>query len=378
MAEVFKGGQLSGAVFLVVAGGTVRAQDATPTFSIEAVEVNGIAVPGGQVKEVAVAPGDVITAKFFVRDWSPGGEKLRAYQIKLDDASFATGDEGVVQPVDFQMNPEKDPNAFIDESDPLFVHRGRQTIPLVDTVSLGYRWLSVLLDAYDGPVSSQDGKKFACGTVKLTPSPNAKGEFNVAVVEDPLTTSLITTDNVEVAPINYEKLKVKVSRDARWRRLVSSNPPDGAVDARRSLKAGSSEGSWDKIQLSFNCESGNLDPSELSIEDGTSNPPRIKSVKGDGSEVTVELDRPVRAGGWTTIRHKPSKTQLRVGSFPGDVNGDGRANSEDVQTIIRALNGAELLPLHRSDVDRNGVLGSGDLLTVLDLVATSSTASRTR
>ena len=358
-------------------GSVALGQDATPTFSIEAFEVNGVPIPGAPVKEVTAAPGDVITCKLLLRDWSPSGERLRAYQIKLDDASFATGDEGVVQPVDFQMNPEKDPNAFIDESDPTFVHHGRPTIPLVDTVSLGYRWLSVLLDPSDGPVHNQDGKKYAGGTVKLKASPNAKGTFKIGMVEDSLTTSLITTDNVEVSPVSYEKLAVKVSRDARWRRLVSSNPPDGAVDARRILKPGAAESSWDKIQLSFNCESGDLNPSELAIEDGTPSPPRIKSIKGEGSEVTLELDRPVRVGGWTTVIHKPSNTRLRLGSFPGDVNADGRADSEDILTIIRALNGSELLPLHRSDVDRNGVLGSGDLLAVLDLVATTS-GSRTR
>ena len=345
---------------------------AVPTYSIEAVEVNGIAIAGAPVKEVAVAPGDVITAKFFVCDWSPAGEKLRAYQIKVDDASYSTGDQGVVQPVGLQANPERDPNAFIDESDPRWVHYGRPTIPIVDSASPGYRWLSVLLDPYEGPVSAQDGKKFSCATLKLTPSANAHGTFNIAMVEDPFTTSLITTDNEQIPTVNYERLTVKVSREIRWRRLLSSDPPDGAVDARRTPGK-----SWNAVRLSFNCESGNLSPDDVIIEDGTPSPPRVKRVVGEGNEVTIELDRPIRAGGWTTITHKASKTTTRVGSFPGDANGDGRADSKDVLTLVRALNGSELMPIHRSDVDGNGSLGAGDLLAVLDLVAIPS-SPRTR
>ncbi len=361
------------AVGVSAAYGQDQAPQAIPTYSLEAFEVNGIPIPGAPVQSVAVGPKDIITCKIMLRDWSPNGEKLRAYQVKLDDATYASGDVGVVQPVDFQMNPDKDPNAFIDESDPTWVHRGRPTIPLVDSVSLGYRWLSVLLDPYDGPVSDQDGKKYSCGTVKLTPSPNATGTFTVGFVEDPFTSSVISTESVQLEPINFERLTVKVSPEAKWRRLLSSDPPSGAVDARRAGKGDS----WDKIRLTFNCDSAGLKPEDLVVEDGSPNPPKVKRLDAAGSEVTVELDRPIRAGGWTTLTHKASKTSTRIGSFPGDVNGDGRADSEDVLTMIRALNGSETLPLHRSDVDHNGTLGAGDLLAVLEVVSATGGA-RTR
>lgn len=355
--------------------GVCGAQDkpaAVPTMSIEAVTVNDIPIPNGPVKSVSIAVGDVITCKFYLRDWSPAGELLRAYQIKLDGDSFATGDQGVVQPVDFQMNPDKDPNAFIDDQDAEWVHRGRPSIPLVDTVSLGYRFLSVLLEPTDGPRSAQDGKKFTCGTLKLKPSLNAKGTFTIALVEDPANSNLISTANEPILPIDYERMTVEVGPTTRWRKVLSSDPPDGAVDARRVKSTGGASGSWDKITLRFNGDSSDLSVGDLSVEDGTPNPPKIKRVSGEGSSLQVEFDRGIRAGGWTTITHKSSHSKTRVGSFPGDANGDGKVEAEDVLVMIRALNGGEALPPYRADVDGSGALDAGDLLAVLDLVSAGS------
>lgn len=347
---------------------TTMAVGQTPTYSIEAVAVNGIPIPDGPTNHVSISHGDVVTAKIFIRNWSPGGEKLRAYQVKIDDASYATGEQGVVQPVDFQMNPEKDPNAFIDESDPQWVHHGHPTIPLVDTASLGYRWLSVLLDPNGGPVSAQDGKKFSCGTVKLTPTPNAKGTFTIALVEDPYTTGLITTDNEQLAPIEYERLSVDLQPTARWRRMLSSDPPDGAVDARTTLKSGATGGPWTTVRLVFNADSGSVTVDDLVVQDGSPTPPRIQNISPEGTTLTVLFDRPIRPGAWTTITHKNSSATTRIGRFPGDVDGDGKADTRDMLTLLDAVNGGRKLPDYRSDIDGDGTLGPGDVLRLLDVI----------
>ncbi len=347
---------------------TTIAVGQTPTYSIEAAAVNGIPIPGGPTNHVSISQGDVVTAKIFIRNWSPGGEKLRAYQINIDDASYATGEQGVVQPVDFQMNPDKDPNAFIDESDPQWVHHGLPTIPLVDSASLGYRWLSVLLDPNGGPVCAQDGKKFSCGTVKLTPSPNAKGTFTIALVEDPYTTGLITPDNEQVIPIEYERLSVELQPTARWRRMLSSDPPDGAVDARSALRSGATGGPWTTVRLVFNADAGSVKVDDLTVQDGSPTPPRIQKVSSDGSTLTVLFDHPIKSGAWTTITHKNSSISTRIGLFPGDVDGDGKADTRDMLTLLDAVNGGHKLPDYRVDIDGNGTLGPGDVLRLLDVI----------
>jgi hypothetical protein len=347
---------------------TTIAVGQTPTYSIEAVAVNGIPIPGGPTNHVPISQGDVVTAKIFVRDWSPGGEKLRAYQIKIDDASYASGEQGVVQPVDFQMHPEKDPNAFIDESDPQWVHHGHPTIPLTDTASLGYRWISVLLDPNGGPVCAQDGKKFSCGTVKFTPSLNAKGTFTIALVEDPYTTGLISTDNEQVNPIEYERLSVELQPTARWRKMLSSDPPDGAVDARNAAKSGATNGPWTTVRLVFNADSGSVTADDLVVQDGSPTPPRIQKISTEGPTLTVQFDRPIQPGAWTTITHKSSSTTTRIGRFPGDVDGDGKADTRDMLTLLDAVNGGHKFPDYRCDIDGNGTLGPGDVLRLLDVI----------
>ncbi|MEK7757355.1 MAG: hypothetical protein AAB385_09115, partial [Planctomycetota bacterium] len=291
-------------------------------------------------------------------------------------ASAATGEQGVVQPVDFQMNPEKDPNAFIDESDPQWIHHGHPTIPLTDSASPGYRWLSVLLDPYGGPVSAQDGKKFSCGTVKLTPTPNAKGTFTIALVEDAYTTGLISSDNEQVVPIEYERLSVDLEPTARWRRMLSSDPPDGAVDARNASKSGATGGPWTTVRLVFNADSGSVKADDLAVQDGSPTPPRIQKVSTDGSTLTVLFDRPVQPGVWTTITHKNSSTSTRIGRFPGDVDGDGKADTRDMLTLLDAVNGGHKLPDYRFDIDGNGTLGPGDVLRLLDVITEARARAR--
>ena len=357
---------------------TTVAAGQTPTYSIEAVEVNGIPIPGGPTNHIAISHGDVLTAKLFIRDWSPNGEKLRAYQIKIDDASYATGNQGVVQPVDFQMNPEKDPNAFIDESDSQWVHRGQPTIPLTDSVSPGYRWLSVLLDPYGGPVSAQDGKKYSCGTVKLTPTPNAKGTFNIAMVEESYASYLLSTENEQILPIEYERLTVDVEATERWRRLLSSDPPNGSVDARQATKSGATGGPWTAVRLSFNSDCSTMKPDDFTVQDETANPPRIQKVSSEGSTLSVTLDRPIRSDGWTTITHKNSGTRTRIGRIAGDVDNDGTVDSRDLLTLLDAVNGGRKLPDYQADIDGNGTLGPGDVLQLLDLITESRGKARPR
>ncbi len=341
----------------------------TPTYSIEALEVNGIPIPEGPAHHIAVEIGDVITAKFFIRDWSPNGERLRAYQLKIDDTSYATGEQGVVQPVDFQMNPDKDPNAFIDESDPLWVHRGLPTIPLTDTVNLGYRFLSVLIDSSSGPVSAQDGKKYSCATVKLKPSPNAKGTFTIALAGDASVSYLLSAENEHILPMEYERLVVDVQPTMRWRKVLSSDPPNGSVDARRRSKSAPSTGSWSTLRLAFNSDCSPMTPDDLTVEDGAPNPPRIQKVSAEGSTLAVTLDRPIRQGAWTTITHKGSGTFTRLGCFPGDVNHDGKADTADLLALLDALNRGQKLPDYQVDIDGNGKLGPGDVLQLLDVIS---------
>jgi len=366
---------------VILIAGVVRAQERVafmPVYSVEAVAVNSVSIGKAPVGTVAVAPGDVITVKLLLRNWSPSGQKLRAYQVQLDPAGFESGTSGAIKPVGHNPGNANDANAFIDMNDPDFVHKGLQSIPLTDSAAAGYRWLDVLINGDQGPVSAQDNKKFYCGTVRLQASPDASGTFKIAVVEEPATSGLLDPGNEPILPVGYEALTVEVRPGIRWLRIESSDPPNGAIDGRITLSsAGKSDPAWKTVKLVFNSDAAGLTAQDFTVEDGSSSPPQMTGIRANGSEVIITLDRGIRSGVWTTITHKASGSFSRIGRLPGDASNDGRADADDLMVLIRGLNGAENLPLYRSDLDNNGVLDAHDVLRVIDLL-TDKHPNRTR
>ncbi|MBU0717995.1 MAG: hypothetical protein KJ749_07090 [Planctomycetes bacterium] len=184
-----------------------------PTFSLEAIAVNSILLRDGPGSRVAAAPGDVITAEIYLRDWSPEQQQLAAYQAQLEPTSFSSGSLGFIEPVEYEARQESEQNnpenCFLTETHPRFVHSGLKTLALTDSRSKGYRWMSVLLGV-DGPVCPQDGTKYYCGTIKLRVSDNARGPFTLTLMEGLENTGLRDGEAAPILPIAIESLTVVV------------------------------------------------------------------------------------------------------------------------------------------------------------------------
>jgi|CXWL01.1.fsa_nt_gi hypothetical protein len=350
-----------------------------PMFSIEAFEVNSVPIQNGPTSKITVAPGDVITAKILIRNWSPQGQKLRAYQAKLDPAGFKSGTAGVVLPVGHNPGTNNDANAFIDLKDPTFVHKELPSIPLVDSASEGYRWLNVLLELEQSPLSAQDGKKYYCGTAKLQPSADAEGTFKISLMEEGGASGLLDPANEPIIPIGYDPLLIEVKFGVRWLKIESSDPPNGAVDGRILLSsAGKHDPVWSTVMLQFNADVGDATAADFEVQDGSKTPPKITRVETSGSQVLITLDQGIRTGSWTTIKHKGSGSVTRIGRLSGDVSNDGRTDSDDLMVLIRGLNGATSLPLYRGDLDADGNVGARDALQMIDLLTQKRTANQSR
>jgi hypothetical protein len=160
-------------------------------------------------------------------------------------------------------------------------------------------------------------------------------------------------------------------------RIVGSDPPDGAIDARQpSDPEGLNPAGWDRIELLFGGDRGafgTVASTEFEVlEEGATaaGALQIISITPDEAEstVTVLFDRPITAGGWVTLRHLPSDTEIRVGFLPGDVNGDGTSAPADILAVIDAINEVTVLPAWSTDVDRSGETGPSDILRVIDLL----------
>ena len=356
-------------------GGSAPAQ--VPTFSLEATAVNDVPVVGGRTSRLIVVPGDVLTVKIYLRDWSPNGELMRSYQATLDGSTFSSGAAGSIHPPQFGTMDFKDDTAFIDEKADDYVHKGLHTIPVV-AARPDYRWISVLFAGDEAHAAKQDGRKYSCGTMQLNVSDDARGTFTISLFKDREVSMLLNPESKTIEPLEVEPLIIDVAESTRWARIRSSEPPSGAIDARCEAEnyRSSSNAPWQSIQLRSSGDGSEVEASDFTIADGTTDPPRIKRLTAEGSTVTVALDRPIRAGAWTTITHTSSNTNTRIGFLPGDVNNDGRSNTRDVLALIDSLNGTHVQPDYQTDINRDGVVGGRDLARLIDLLASESTRER--
>ncbi len=357
-----------------------------PTLSLEVTAVNSAPLPE-PVTKIKAGPGDVLTVELFVRDWSPDGELLRAVQASIDTHGYISGYAGNVKPVDYDAamakGDENKENGFIDISDPRYVFAGSTQLAMVDTRSYGYRYLNLVLAHEDARPCAQDGVRYYFGTLKLRVSDEASGPFLLGFDEDPAASIIRDPQNQPIIPLDFERMTIDVVGGTAPLRMISSDPPSGAIDARlpqemiagRTLQSVGRQAvphcGWDTVDLNFNGDAGGLTAEDLAIgESGSakSAPPRIAQVFPKGSVVTVVFDRGIRSRKWTTITHTASGTGIRLASLPGDVNNDRAVNADDLLALIYRPNNADPLPSYQGDIDRNGSIGVSDALRLIDVL----------
>lgn len=353
--------------------GSVRA--AEPMFSLEATEVNGAPLADGASSQIRVGPGDIVTAQILLRDWSPDGQRLRSYQATLDPDSYASGDGGTIQPVALGEGPENPQNAFIDETHPRFIHRGKHIFPIVDVTSPGYRWMGVLFNEKDSMTSPQDGSKFYCGTVRLKVSADASGVFEMKITEDPTLTLIVDPSNTPIVGLATEPLLIDVVPAGDWLRIQESDPPNGAVDARAAKGAACA---WQSIRVSSTGDAAGLKREDFVVDDGTNQPPRIREMQPNGSTVELIFDRGISPGRWTRVVHPASGSSARISCLPGDVNNDAVIDGRDVLALLETLNGRAKRPIYQTDINADGTLDARDLTRLIDLLESARAEGRTR
>jgi len=85
-----------------------------------------------------------------------------------------------------------------------------------------------------------------------------------------------------------------------------------------------------------------------------------------GSTGVVQLSESVEPVTWTTITHTPTGVALRLGYLPGDADGSGAANANDIVEEIEGVIHGGLL--HRYDTDRDGEIAANDITVLIDLL----------
>ena len=187
-----------------------------PTMSFVATGLNFAPLKEGPVRELTVLPGDRFTAELLVRDWSPSGEKMIAYQAQIEATGFNSGPKGFVEPVLFSeaIRREYDnaPNVFVDKERPDYVYKDQHSVAMVDSRSEeGYRWMGIMLNG-EGPVCPQDGKKYYGGSVYMMVSENAAGTFTLVLREGEDFSTMLQPPGPKIPGVELENLKIHVLR----------------------------------------------------------------------------------------------------------------------------------------------------------------------
>jgi len=151
--------------------------------------------------------------------------------------------------------------------------------------------------------------------------------------------------------------------------VVSSDPADGAVDARQPTDPdGLNPAGFTQVAMTFdrNVESLGVADFELTSTDGTA--PGVMDVSATGDTATVVFDGPIPAGAWTEVACVPDGPSVCLGFLPGDANADRIVTPQDILAAMDALNGVTSLPEHRTDFNRNSALDANDIGRLLDLL----------
>lgn len=254
---------------------------------------------------------------------TPTGAVLESWTINLPATGFANPELFVFDSV---LNP------LVEDGQQYWVAAESPSPPFIDPV---WAWAS----PGNGIMSFADGDDdWSCGS----------GSANTAMI-------------VEGTPAEVIDISI-----------VTSNPPDGAIDARQPFDLnGENPDGWSAIHLAFDGDVSGLEVGdfELTQQGGAGLPPEIVAVNVEAQDsVELVFSDIIAELAWTTIRHIESDTSVRIGFLPGDVNGDGTASANDVLALIDALNGQTSLPDYSTDIDRSGVSNAADVLREIDLL----------
>jgi hypothetical protein len=155
--------------------------------------------------------------------------------------------------------------------------------------------------------------------------------------------------------------------------IVSSFPPDGAIDARFPHDANDADvafDAWTQVTLTFENDGVDLTPESFIIElIGSGTTPHITDIENIGADtVTLFLSPGVAPRTLMKLGYACGIVDVRFGALPGDVNQDGFSSPLDILALIDALNTAETDAFWATDVNRSGETTPADILAVIDLL----------
>jgi len=158
--------------------------------------------------------------------------------------------------------------------------------------------------------------------------------------------------------------------------IDADEPPDGAIDAEWAVDCNDGGDVQGIHALDVYGPPGSADPSCWSLcESSTAGAPNTieQIVEYEPAHYRITLSRPITPGQCTSLVYNAqsgSPSTLTFAALPGDVDGNGTTNAQDILALIDILNGVMQPPWgsYSADVDRSGHTDATDVLAVIDLL----------
>jgi hypothetical protein len=155
-------------------------------------------------------------------------------------------------------------------------------------------------------------------------------------------------------------------------RVELIEPSDGTVDARQPHPLNDPNKSQGLTVIQLAAPAG-VDPKCWRICESPSNLPEnsIIMVSENDGLYTLTLARPIAPGGALRIQYAelPGSTAFVLYSHPGNVNGYGPSDAEDVETAVYCLRENDIKYCGEFiDLNYSGAFNPADLITLLDLL----------
>ena len=154
--------------------------------------------------------------------------------------------------------------------------------------------------------------------------------------------------------------------------IISSNPPNGAIDARQDKSTAASASGWKEIMLTFSGPvlKGPLDYYAVSSSN-ISGAPGIATAgtcSADPNQICLSLTRALIPGERIRIINKLSSSSVCLGYLPGDVDQSAMVAPADILEMVDIMNGVKKVPLYIGDIDRNGLIAPADQLAFTNIL----------
>ncbi|HEY3242359.1 MAG TPA: PQQ-dependent sugar dehydrogenase [Phycisphaerae bacterium] len=160
--------------------------------------------------------------------------------------------------------------------------------------------------------------------------------------------------------------------------IISADPPNNYLDPREDMHAGASAG-LSTFTATLPNSNGGYCPSDITLNCSGGTPcPSVTGVTMTADGVfSVSLSGPIPPGYCTrfTFAHTAEgpSNPLTYRFLPGDVNGSGTSNTQDLLALANALaTGATTLSMH--DINRDGAVNTADLLRLAHLLNGTNTS----